>query len=109
MGKLFRVKQLIDGSGRPAMFDAEILIEDGKVVSIGPAHSHETAPHNVEDRSTQTLLPGFIDLHTHFLYLTDGEFQKSELRPNRAAMMLKAFESARQWLEQGVTCGRHTF
>ena len=106
MGKLFRVKQLIDGSGRPAMFDAEILIEDGKVVSIGPAHSHETAPHNVEDRSTQTLLPGFIDLHTHFLYLTDGEFQKSELRPNRAAMMLKAFESARQWLEQGVTTAR---
>jgi imidazolonepropionase-like amidohydrolase len=106
MGHLLQVGQLIDGTGNAPQSAVELLVEEGRVVDIGPLHSHDPAGHVVEERLHQTLVPGFIDLHTHFLYLTDGEFQKSELRLNRAAMMLKGFETARQWLEQGVTTAR---
>lgn len=106
MGKLFLVGTLIDGIGDAPQTGAEVLVEAGKIVSVGPTGTHDLASHEVEDWSSQTLTPGFIDLHTHFLYLTDHEFQKSELRPNRAAMVLKGLENATAWLDQGVTTAR---
>jgi imidazolonepropionase-like amidohydrolase len=106
MGQILRVGQLIDGTGKPSQSNVEVFVEAGRIAGIGPLHAHDTAGHTVADHSTQTLVPGFIDLHTHFLYLTNHEFQKSELRPNRAAMVQKGIETARQWLEQGVTMAR---
>jgi len=106
MGLILRVGQLIDGTGRPPLQAAEILVQSDRIVSVGPAGSHDASGHVVEDHHAQTLVPGFIELHHHPLYLTDHEFQKSELRPNRAAMVQAGIDTGRQWLEQGVTTAR---
>lgn len=106
MGTLLRVGKLVDGTGKPPLNGAEILVEKGKIVSVGAGGSHDAASHEVLEHTSQTLVPGFIDLHTHFLYLTDNEFQKSEMRPNRAVMVTNGIKNARAWLDQGVTTAR---
>jgi len=46
---------------------ADILIEDGKIVSIGktPAISHQPSAIKVIDTQGKIVFPGLIDLHTH--------------------------------------------
>ncbi|MGL4650765.1 MAG: amidohydrolase family protein [Caldilineaceae bacterium] len=106
MGLILRAGQILDGAGNPPLLQGEVLIEGGKIRSLGAAGSHPTAGCSVREFANQTLTPGFIDLHHHPLYLTKHEFQQSEMRPNRAAMVLQGVETARRWLEQGVTTAR---
>jgi dihydropyrimidinase len=47
------------------IFDADLLIEEGKIVSISKSISKESADRNI-DASGKLLLPGGIDGHTHF-------------------------------------------
>jgi len=46
---------------------ADILIEDGKIVSIGktPAISHQPSAIKVIDAQGKIVIPGLIDIHTH--------------------------------------------
>lgn len=106
MGVILRVERLIDGTGAPPLNRAELLVEAGKVVSVGPQGSHPGDGHTVREYPGLTAIPGLIDLHVHFCYLTSGEFQKSQLRPNRVAMMIAGYANAKEWLHQGVTTAR---
>ena len=106
MGTLFRLGRLIDGTGAPPLTQAELLVDGGKVVSVGPWGSHRAEGHTVQDHTGLTCIPGLLDIHVHFCYLTGGEFQKSQLRLNRVAMMVAGYDNAREWLHQGVTTAR---
>jgi Tol biopolymer transport system component len=52
--------------GDPVIPDADILIENGRFVQIGPAGSFAVPPGTtVRDVAGKTVLPGFIDTHDH--------------------------------------------
>jgi imidazolonepropionase-like amidohydrolase len=106
MGTIVRVARLVDGTGAPPWVNAEIVIAGGEIVARGPWGSHDTADHQVLDYSKCTAVPGFIDLHTHFCYPLEAEFQKGSQHPNRVEMAWLGLRSARAWLEQGVTTAR---
>lgn len=53
---------IIDGSGSPGFY-ADILVNHGKIESIGP--SLKVDCHNVLDASNKMVCPGFIDIHSH--------------------------------------------
>ena len=57
---------VIDGSGRPPIADATIVIAGDKIREIGPA-SQVKAPANAQtvDLSGKTIMPGIINLHGH--------------------------------------------
>src|SRR5258708_37223142 len=59
-----RAGHLIDGKSDKPLENALIVIEDDKIVSVAAGGA---APAGVEliDLSKSTVLPGFIDLHTH--------------------------------------------
>lgn len=59
---------LIDGTGNPAINDAVIVIEGSRISDVG-IKSETDIPNDayVIDATGKTVVPGFIDSHTHFL------------------------------------------
>lgn len=57
---------LVDGTGKEPISDGRILVEDGRVVDVGPAEAVD-APDDAEhvDHSDATVIPGLIDAHLH--------------------------------------------
>ena len=59
---------MIDGTGRPALRDAVILIDGPRIVAVGKRSEVAVPPDaRVIDASNKTVVPGLIDSHTHFL------------------------------------------
>ena len=86
--------RVIDGSGSRAQEDQTIIIDSGRITSIGPA-SKITVPASATslDLTGHTALPGLVGMHDHLFYSTDG-----------GARDVLATESfARLYLASGVT------
>ena len=58
---------LVDGTGRSAVADSTVVVENGRIVAAGPRAS-VTVPKGatVFDAKGKTLLPGLWDMHAHF-------------------------------------------
>ncbi|ADP80907.1 N-acyl-D-amino-acid deacylase family protein [Pseudofrankia inefficax] len=53
---------VIDGTGRPS-FQADVAVTDGRISHVGP----DPGPaKRVYDADGLTVIPGFVDVHTHF-------------------------------------------
>ena len=59
-----RAGRLIDGRGGPPISNAIILIDGDRITAVGPGLA-VPANARVIDLSRFTVLPGFIDAHTH--------------------------------------------
>jgi hypothetical protein len=59
--------RLIDGTGAPAVADAVVVIDGGKIVAAGP-RSKVTVPAGARtvDAAGNSLVPGLWDMHAHF-------------------------------------------
>jgi imidazolonepropionase-like amidohydrolase len=64
--------RVIDGNGSPAIEDQTILIENGRIKSIGATSKAEVpAGAKVFDLTNHTALPGLVGMHNHLFYSTD--------------------------------------
>jgi imidazolonepropionase-like amidohydrolase len=106
MATVLRVGHLIDGTGAAPLRDAEIRFEGTRITGVGPQNSQARAGDTVHDHPGWTATPGFTDLHTHFCYPVDGEFQTAAMVPNRVHLLVLGFRAAERWLAQGVTTAR---
>jgi imidazolonepropionase-like amidohydrolase len=100
-----RAGHLIDGKSDKPVDNALILIEDDKIVSITPGGS---SPVGVEliDLYKSTVMPGFIDLHTHVLLngdITEQDYDKQLLKQSIPYRAILAARNARIALEHGFT------
>lgn len=100
-----RAGQLIDGKGDKPLSNALILIEDDKIVSVTPGGA---PPAGVEviDLSKATVLPGFIDVHTHVLLngdITAEDYDKQLLKDSIPYRAILGARNARIALEHGFT------
>ncbi|HXI31318.1 MAG TPA: hypothetical protein VNG89_22935, partial [Vicinamibacterales bacterium] len=64
--KAFTGARVIDGTDRPPMDDATIVVADGRVQSVAPA-TRAQVPANAERISLQgkTVIPGLVNAHGH--------------------------------------------
>jgi N-acyl-D-amino-acid deacylase len=82
---LVRNGEVIDGTGAPAR-PADIGIDDGRVVEIGPVRAEADV---VIDATGRLVVPGFIDAHCHADALVfDAEVQLAQLRQGVTTVVL---------------------
>ena len=104
---------LIDGTGRPPVADAAVVIEDGRFQQVGE-RAEVTIPEGAEviEADGTTILPGLIDGHCHYeewadeLYLAFGVTtcpdisgnDSGPLVPRRRAIASGSIRGPRLWL-----------
>ena len=103
-----RAGRLIDGKSETPIANALILIEGDRIVSVSTAGS---APAGVPviDLSKATVLPGFIDTHTHLLLNGDVTAEDYDVQLLKQSIPYRAILSARNAriaLEHGFTAMR---
>jgi imidazolonepropionase-like amidohydrolase len=100
-----RAGQLIDGKSDAPIANALIVIEGDKIVSVTPGG---TPPPETEviDLSKETVLPGFVDTHTHTLLngdITAEEYDAQLLKESIPYRAILGARNARIALEHGFT------
>ncbi|WP_326700051.1 amidohydrolase family protein [Streptomyces sp. NBC_01754] len=100
--------RLIDGSGRPPVPDAALLIEDAVVRWAGPASGlpADLAPSARVDLGGRTVCPGFVDTHVHFALPGPAGNPLQGLYELPSYRTLKVLDRLRVTLENGVTTAR---
>src|SRR5690242_4725602 len=103
-----RAGRLIDGKNETATTNALIMIEGDRIVSVSAGGA---APAGVEviDLSKATVLPGFVDAHTHLLLngdITAEDYDVQLLKQSIPYRAILAARNARIALEHGFTAMR---
>ncbi|MFW5714100.1 MAG: amidohydrolase family protein [Brevefilum sp.] len=106
MKKIIRTRRLLDCTGSPVKKDWSLIVEDGEIVQMGPSKEIDEPNLPILDMTNGFVMPGFIDMHAHFCYTEDAEFQQSNLNPNKVKMLNCGLRNAEEWLYQGVTTAR---
>ena len=71
---VIRAARMMDGTGGPGVRNAAVVVTGERIVAAGPAASITVpAGARVIDLGDVTLLPGFIDAHTHIIGRTLGD------------------------------------
>ena len=96
---------LIDGYEVPPLHRAAILIEDDKIVEVGPAALVKIpAGATVIDTSGRVMMPGLIEEHAHLSILGHGNYNRWYPWITKNGYVEKVMEiSAKQLLMAGVT------
>lgn len=68
----------VDETGPARIADGEVIIEDDRIVSVGPARRDETDDAVVELESHWHLTPGLIDAHVHLGLYPEGSPQEAK-------------------------------
>jgi len=103
-----RAGHLIDGKSEQPIANALILIEGNKIVSVTPGGS-PPAGAEVIDLSRATVLPGFIDTHTHILLqgdVTAADYDEQLLKQSIPYRAILAARNAHIALSHGFTAMR---
>ena len=103
---LIKTSKLIDGTGHKPRVGWSLLVQDEIIKDIAPTTQFEGIEATLVDLTDGVVVPGFIDVHTHFCYINEAAFQQSAYRPNKVAMLLAGQDNADEWLHQGVTTAR---
>jgi imidazolonepropionase-like amidohydrolase len=103
---ILRAGKLLDVRTGKTLTNQAIVVEDGKIVSVGP-DSGATSDANVKviDLSGKTVLPGLIDAHTHITF--DPKFGYDRLAISVPREALIGAKNARVTLLAGFTTIRN--
>jgi imidazolonepropionase-like amidohydrolase len=107
---VLKAARLIDGTGAPPINNAMIIVSDNKISFVGPAALLDISPPpKIIDLGDVTLLPGFIDAHTHLIgrVLGDPEGDMSEVKDYESFGAILGVLHARDTLLAGFTSVRN--
>jgi imidazolonepropionase-like amidohydrolase len=105
-----KAARLIDGTGAPAIRNAVVIVTNNKITAIGDAGAVRIpAAAKVIDLGDVTLLPGFIDAHTHLIgrVLGDPDGETAAVRDYEGFGAILGVNHARNTLMAGFTTVRN--
>lgn len=75
---LIRAARMFDGTSDKLITPGVVMVDDGKIVAVGPSIA---APMGlpVIDLGDATLLPGFIDAHTHLSFESSNDWKQDHI------------------------------
>ncbi|HEY2027358.1 MAG TPA: amidohydrolase family protein, partial [Gemmatimonadaceae bacterium] len=103
---VLRAARLIDGTGADVIQNGVVVVTDDKIVAVGRDGAVPVpAGARVIDLGDATLLPGFIDAHTHIIGrpLSDPRSDDANVRDYPAYGAIVGVENARKTLMAGFT------
>ena len=103
---IVKAGRLLDVKSGEIRRDQAIVIENGKVVSVGPAAGADVAGATLVELPDSTVLPGLIDAHTH-LTMDPGHFGYDSLAISTPREALIGAKNARTTLLAGFTTVRN--
>ena len=100
--------QLVDGTGKPPVADAALVIEDGRISYAGPVAAAPAVPPSARaiDAQGGTIMPGLVEAHFHSTYFNVAELQDLDIKYPVEYVSLLASVNARLALECGYTAAR---
>src|SRR5512134_229644 len=98
--------QLIDGTGAPAVADGAVVVEDDRITAVGPISSLRLPPGAQVVEAGGTVLPGFVNAHTHCSIIPGLGDQTGQMRAGPLPSAFRAAGNMRRELRSGVTTAR---
>lgn len=95
---------LIDGTGKEPVEDAGVVIQEGRIVDVGPVSKLELPKSSINeiDVTGKFILPGLVDAHVHLGAQGEIPLQQQDIMPIEFNTIL-AIKNAEMTLEAGVT------
>lgn len=105
---LFSNGTVIDCTGDRPKERSSVLVEDNKIVKVGPsadveAFAKKGGPYKTVDATGMTIMPGMIDCHVHPSYGDILSFEELDFYPGVEYRTLRAAVDIRKVLRAGVT------
>jgi imidazolonepropionase-like amidohydrolase len=100
--------QLIDGTGAPAVPDAALVIQDGRITYAGPAARAPQIAREARriDARGGTIMPGLVEAHFHPTYFNVAALEDLDIKYPVEYVTLLAAANAKLALECGYTAAR---
>lgn len=98
-----KAARMVDVRRGTIVANAVVVVQGGKIVSVGGAVPSGAT---VIDLGDATLLPGFIDAHTHLTMDIAGDWTNAPVRTTIADAALRGARNARKTLMAGFTTVR---
>jgi imidazolonepropionase-like amidohydrolase len=103
--------RVIDGTGKPAVDDQNVVIQHGQITRIESGHATAPGPDTtVLEMQGYTVMPGIVGMHNHLYYIARPNLEAGRVPSSDAPVLLPQmmFSSPRLYLAAGVTTMRTT-
>ena len=101
--------RVIDGTGKPAVDDRNVVIQAGKITAIQPgADVPAAAGTTVLDLRGYSVMPGIVGMHNHLFYVGRPDLNANWDSEPPVVVPQMSFSSPRLYLAGGVTTMRTT-
>ena len=101
--------RVIDGTGAPSLTDRNVVIENGRIASIGPgAAVAEAKGQAVLERPGYSVLPGLVGMHDHLYHIARPNLRGDGGSEPPLIVPQMTFSAPRLYLAAGVTTIRTT-
>jgi imidazolonepropionase-like amidohydrolase len=101
--------RVIDGTGKPAVEDQNVVIEGGKIAAVQAGSDvGATAGTTVIDLHGYSVMPGIVGMHNHLFYVARPNFDAEWKSEPPVMVPQMSFSAPRLYLAGGVTTMRTT-
>ena len=90
---VFTATRLIDGTGKPPIENATLVVENGRITAAGKVDPASYAGAEVVICKGRTIMPGLISDHSHLALVKDGNVSPENYTPENIETALHQYEA----------------